>query len=90
MTVNWAARSDADTLYQGILRSANAGDKSDLLSFPADGTQKTSASFVVSPTIRAERPYYVIKYWKKGNAFNGSGFYGQSKPRTLKLAPAAK
>ncbi|MBO9542309.1 hypothetical protein J7643_17095 [bacterium] len=90
VTVNWAARSNADTLYQGILRSINAADQSDLLSFPGDGTQKTSASFTVTPTIRSERLYYVIKYWKKGNAFNGSGFYGQSKPRTLKLAPAAK
>lgn len=84
--IDWADKLGvADTVYQGLLRGTTGNQQLEFLNFPEKVSEQTEGTFTLSDQIKADKVYYVIKYWKKDGTFNGSTFYGQSKPTELKL-----
>lgn len=86
--VNWAQKPGLEgAIYQGLVRGRVAGESVDFTNFPEPPADVTSGRFGVTPGMaQAEALSVVIKYWKPGNAFAGSGYYGQSKPLFPKRA----
>lgn len=86
--VNWSAKPGLTAaVYQGLVRGSVAGSPVDFTNFPETPADVTSGRFgVTSGMERADSLYVVIKYWKPGNSFAGSGYYGQSKPILPKRA----
>lgn len=72
-------------VYQGIVRENPSDSKTDVLPIPSAPTVGTKGSFSVTSRTAGRKLYYFIKYWKKGGAFNGASYYGQSKPRVIQL-----
>lgn len=82
----WGRKPGApDAVYHGVLRGVRNGKTVDLLSFPLKPTTGFAGSFAISGEVKTGEPYHFVKYWRKGGAFHGSNYYGQSKPRDLKV-----
>ncbi|MOA58321.1 hypothetical protein D3C78_1827040 [compost metagenome] len=86
--MTWAPKPGlTGAIYQGLVRGSVAGSPVDFTNFPASPSDVTSGRFGVTPGMeQAESLFVVIKYWKPGNTFAGSGYYGQSKPVLPKRA----
>lgn len=86
--VSWPAKPGLEgAIYQGLVRGSVAGAPVDFTNFPETPSDVTSGRFGVTPGMeRADSLTVVIKYWKPGNSFAGSGYYGQSKPILPKRA----
>ncbi|MBO9542315.1 carboxypeptidase regulatory-like domain-containing protein [bacterium] len=85
-TIDWADKLGVeDAVYQGLLRGTTGSQQLEFLNFPEKVGPQSEGSFTLSDAIKAEKVYYVIKYWKKDGLFNAETFYGQSKPIELKL-----
>ncbi|MBO9542321.1 carboxypeptidase regulatory-like domain-containing protein [bacterium] len=85
-TIDWADKLGVeDAVYQGLLRGTTGSQQLEFLNFPEKVGPQSEGSFTLSEAIKAEKVYYVIKYWKKDGLFNAETFYGQSKPIELKL-----
>lgn len=86
--VGWPTKPGlGNAIYQGLVRGTLAGSSVDFMSFPEAPSEATGGRFnVTSGMERSESLSVVIKYWKPGNAFAGSGYYGQSKPVQPKRA----
>lgn len=86
VNIRWGTKPGfAEVMYQGILREDPNDSRTDVLPFPAEPTIGATGSFEVSSQIRGRKLFYFIKFWKQGGEFNGSNYYGQSKPRELQL-----
>lgn len=88
VSVAWAAKPGLESAtYQGLVRGRLEGRAVDFTNFPERPSDVTTGRFAVTPGMElADELTVVIKYWKPGNAFAGSGYYGQSKPIHLKHA----
>lgn len=86
--VSWPAKPGlTSAIYQGLVRGRLAGSPVDFANFPETPSDVTTGRFnVTSGMERADALTVVIKYWKPGNSFAGSGYYGQSKPILPKRA----
>ena len=86
--VDWARKPGlSGAIYQGLVRGSLAGAPVDFTNFPETPADVTSGRFNVTPGMeQANSLFVVIKYWKPGNSFAGSGYYGQSKPILPKRA----
>ena len=86
--VEWPAKPGlGSAIYQGLVRGTLAGAPVDFTNFPESPADVTSGRFdVTSGMEQADSLSVVIKYWKPGDSFAGSGYYGQSKPFVPKRA----
>ncbi|MNX44758.1 hypothetical protein D3C86_752550 [compost metagenome] len=86
--VNWQTKPGlSGAIYQGLVRGNLAGAPVDFTNFPAMPSEATQGRYELTAGMRqADSVNVVIKYWKPGNSFAGSGFYGQSKPILPKRA----
>lgn len=76
--VRWTKLADG-TIYQVLVNQKGKN----ILSFPEAGTEDASALVTLSKRAREHEPTTFVKFWKKGGAFSGAGFYGQSRPRPV-------
>ncbi|MNL03897.1 hypothetical protein D3C87_1244460 [compost metagenome] len=76
--VHWTPLAN-DTVYQILVNQQGKN----ILAFPEEGTEEHRALVTLSRQAREQQLSTFIKFWKKGDAFNGKGFYGQSRPRPV-------
>ena len=76
--VRWTPLADG-TIYQLFIKQEGRN----ILAFPEEGTEANHALVILSKQARKQQPSAFVKFWKKGDAFNGAGFYGQSRPRPI-------
>lgn len=83
-TFTWSLKPHADdVVYQGNV----ARDDENIIPFPEVAVTDTKATLALSAELKRSKPRYIIKFWKKGGSFKGGNYYGQSRPRSLKLNP---
>ncbi|MNX11375.1 hypothetical protein D3C86_411350 [compost metagenome] len=76
--VRWTPLADG-SIYQVLVNRQGKN----ILAFPEAGTEARSALVTLSKRAREQQPTTFVKFWKKGDAFSGKGFYGQSRPRPV-------
>jgi hypothetical protein len=85
VTVSWPGKPEgADAEFEVILKAEI--DRPNIIGSPF--STGNSVAFEVSDEVaKLPRLYFAVKYWKRGEAFMGGAFYGQSAYKVLEVKP---